>query len=62
MKLKIPAQFQFAAAFSEGLGGIELADKWGYIDKNRHRCRPSEVRHRHAFSRRTWKSEGFRWL
>jgi hypothetical protein len=33
VKLRIPAQFQFAAAFSEGLGGIELARKWGYIDK-----------------------------
>jgi len=33
MKLRIPAQFQFAAAFSESLGGIELTHKWGYIDK-----------------------------
>lgn len=33
MKLRIPAQFQFAAPFSGGLAAVKLDHRWGYIDK-----------------------------
>jgi hypothetical protein len=29
----IPAQFDDANSFSEGLAAVKVGDKWGYIDK-----------------------------
>jgi WG containing repeat len=34
MQMAIPAQFDFAASFSEGMGPVQVGEKWGYIDKS----------------------------
>jgi hypothetical protein len=33
VKLLIPAQFDYASPFSEGLARVKIGQKWGYIDK-----------------------------
>ena len=49
-KIVIPAKYDGAYAFSEGLGPVRLNDKWGYIDKTGTEVIPCQYDEANGFS------------